>query len=455
MPTHGSSTDSEPLSDIQVRQKTPLRPANASSTIETQQQPWLGMEDPASTYTGFLIAGANDAVYGALLPYLRECYQLSYLELSLLFLAPFVGHIFSAALGDLLQRRIGQRGARIVHSVSRLAAFNLIAQHLAYPTIILASVLSGFANGADGAAWNTWVRNPSSFVQAAYGLGGALSSLAATLLMSTRHGFEWFTVYYIMVGLLQNRLIQQAQDLQAILALIHLILCTRAFFSDSKRSHYSPLLPDHDSQGDMWTALFTLPHARVSWLCISFLLVCVCIEVSLYGWLVVFALDIRHYEPFDAGMVAVGFRLGVTLGRALLGPVTSRMGVQLSLLVSILATIALGFLFWVVPVVQVAMVAITLQGLFLGPMVSDILVAGKILLPSQVFSSVIRLAATLGDFGAAVSPVMVGVLAQIKDIQALSPMILYLLSILFIIWLLLPWEVLIRPQNLVSWGEGI
>ena len=77
-------------------------------------------------------------------------------------------------------------------------------------------------------------------------------------------------------------------------------------------------------------ALFVKPHARVVWLCAFFLLGYVGTEVALGGWVVQFMLRVRNADPFDAGMTAVGFWLGITVGRAALGFVTPRFGVKLS-----------------------------------------------------------------------------------------------------------------------------
>lgn len=77
-------------------------------------------------------------------------------------------------------------------------------------------------------------------------------------------------------------------------------------------------------------ALFRMPSARVSWVAALFLLCYVGVEVALGGWIVIFMLRVRHGEPFASGMSAMGFWLGITVGRAILGFVTPRLGVKLS-----------------------------------------------------------------------------------------------------------------------------
>lgn len=73
-----------------------------------------------------------------------------------------------------------------------------------------------------------------------------------------------------------------------------------------------------------------MPAARVCWVAALFLLCYVGVEVALGGWIVNFMLRVRHGQEFASGMSAVGFWLGITAGRALLGFVTPRLGVKLS-----------------------------------------------------------------------------------------------------------------------------
>lgn len=78
------------------------------------------------------------------------------------------------------------------------------------------------------------------------------------------------------------------------------------------------------------SALFRMPAARVSWVCAFFLLFYVGVEVALGGWIVVFMTQVRGGEAFASGMTATGFWLGITVGRAILGFVTPRLGIKLS-----------------------------------------------------------------------------------------------------------------------------
>lgn len=135
----------------------------------------------------------------------------------------------------------------------------------------------------------------------------------------------------------------------------------------------------------LWDALTRLPAARVAWTCAVFLLGYVGIEVALGGWIVLFMIEVRNGDEFSSGMSAMGFWLGVTVGRIVLGFVTARVGIKLATSVSlyaplrgdrtdmksqgyIAATTALQLVFWLVPQFYVAAIAVAFQGFFLGPL---------------------------------------------------------------------------------------
>lgn len=106
--------------------------------------------------------------------------------------------------------------------------------------------------------------------------------------------------------------------------------------------------PDSPAEGQkkpvgLRTALFHRPGARVTWVCAVFLLGYVGIEVALGGWIVEFMIQVRQGEAFASGMAAMGFWLGITVGRVILGFVTPRIGERLAITVSLSFTKAETF----------------------------------------------------------------------------------------------------------------
>jgi fucose permease len=188
----------------------------------------------------------------------------------------------------------------------------------------------------------------------------------------------------------------------------------------------------------MKEALFMRPAARVTWLCAFFLLGYVGLEVAVGGWIVTFMRRVRDGTPFNAGMVATGFWLGMTIGRVVLGFVTPRIGEKRAIAIYLPICMGLELLFWLVPQFYVSAVAVGFLGFFLGPLFPAVVVATTKLLPRHLHVSAVGFAAAFGGSGAALLPFAVGAIAQSKGVEVLQPIALALLVVILALWLLLP-----------------
>lgn len=89
------------------------------------------------------------------------------------------------------------------------AGFHLVAYiinclHPPYPVLVVSFILAGFGNGLAEGAWNAWVGSLArasellGFMHALYGIGGVMSPLLATSLITKAH-LPWYAYYYVMV----------------------------------------------------------------------------------------------------------------------------------------------------------------------------------------------------------------------------------------------------------------
>nr|CEG03901.1 unnamed protein product [Fusarium acuminatum CS5907] len=394
---------------------------------ESWKYPRENVFKTSAAFWSLLTSGANDAAYGALIPYLEEYYNLSYIIVSLVFLSPFVGYILAAVLNNTLHRRIGQRGIGISCGLCHIAAYIIIALHPPYPVLVLAYALAGFGNGISDAAWNAWVGNLDranetlGFLHAFYGVGGVISPLIATNMIA-KAGLPWYTFYYVMIGL----------------AVIEFVTCSWAFWPNGPEVYRRTMDASNEDNQGMKEALFKLPFARVTWLCAAFLLCYVGVEVSIGGWIVQFMIRVRKAENYPAGMTSMGFWLGLSVGRAILGFVTPRLGVKVAVALYLPAAMALQLVFWLVPSFYVSAITVAFQGFFLGPLFPAVVVATTKMLPKHLHVSTIGFAAAFGGSGAAVLPFAVGAIAQAKGVKTLQPIILAFLTALLGLWLCLP-----------------
>lgn len=147
----------------------------------------------------------NDAAIGALIPYLEEYYRISYALTSVLFLSPFIGYTIAALTNNSIHHRFGQRGIALVAPISKLIAYVVLCVHPPYPVIVVFILFAGFGNGLEDSAWNAWIgpmensNEVLGFLHGFYGLGGTISPLIATS-MVTKANLQWYTFYYIMVS---------------------------------------------------------------------------------------------------------------------------------------------------------------------------------------------------------------------------------------------------------------
>lgn len=245
--------------------------------------------------------------------------------ISLVFLSPLVGYTASALMNNTIHLKFGQRGVGVLASICHLIAYIVIAVHPPYPVLVVIFMIAGFGNGLADAAWNAWMGNMANpnevlgFLHAFYGLGAVLSPLIATTMITKGH-LQWYTFYYVMIGM----------------AFLELCTSATAFWKADGAAFRAANPRTTDTKDSrLKEALFRLPNARVTWLCAMFLLGYVGIEVALGGWIVKFMLEVRKGGDFASGMTATGFWMGITVGRLVLGFITPRLGEKLAIAVRI------------------------------------------------------------------------------------------------------------------------
>ncbi|KAI9724052.1 MAG: hypothetical protein M1812_000770 [Candelaria pacifica] len=376
------------------------------------------------TFLSFTVMGMNDAAYGALIPYLQTYYNLRYIVISLIFLSPLVGYVLAALTNNAIHMKFGQRGIAFIAPGAHLLAYILICIHPPYPVLVLAFMLAGFGNGVEDAAWNAWIGNMANanellgFLHGFFGLGGTLSPLIATTMITKGH-LPWYSFYYLMVGL----------------ATIELIASAAAFWNETGAKFRLENPRTTDKKGGRTKEAMS---NKVTWICALFLLGYVGIEVALGGWIVEFMIKVRHGDPFASGMTSTGFWLGITIGRVILGFVTAKIGENIAIITYLLLALTFTLLTWLIPQFLLSALSIGFLGFVLGPLFPAAVIATTKLLPKHLHVSAIGFAAAFGGSGGAVFPFAVGALAQAKGVWVLLPFVEALLVGVLGLWCLLP-----------------
>ncbi|KAK2766927.1 hypothetical protein FQN54_006242 [Arachnomyces sp. PD_36] len=429
----------------QYHEEDALLPSSGDhKQAETWKNPRVNIWRFFATNFAFVILGANDAVYGALIPYLEEYYNQTYTTISLIFLSPIVGYVTSALLNNMIHMHLGQRGIAILGPGAHLIAYVIVCLHPPYPVLVVVFMIAGFGNGVADAAWNAWLgamENSNEllgFLHGFYGLGAMLAPLIATTLI-TKAGWEWYMFYYIMVG-------------GAVLEVIFLVSAFWTATGDKYREAHPPTTEEslleqrRIESNSVFTKLLGKSRTaeamsnKVTWLCSLFLIAYVGVEVAIGGWVVTFMIKIRHGTPFASGMVATGFWTGITVGRVILGFVTPRLfpTEKHATAVYLIAAVILQLLFWLIPNFIVSAVVVSFLGFFLGPLFPATIIAATKLLPKQLHVSAIGFAAALGAAGATILPFAVGAIAEVKGVWVLNPIALAMIAACLTIWLCFP-----------------
>ncbi|KAA8645094.1 MFS transporter [Aspergillus tanneri] len=365
--------------------------------LEKWNEPVINAWRVLAAFFSFIVVGANDGTYGALVPYLCDHYEVDYATVSVVFLSPCVGYVAAALVNNWAHARFGQRGVALLGSGAHIIAYLSSTQHPPYPVLVLLFVLAGLGNGLLDAAWNAWIgvmadsNRLMGILHGFYGLGAALAPLTATSLITTR-GWHWYHYYYLMASG----------------ALIEILTLVPAFWSARGRS----VKEEHQSNWDR-------AHAKRSWkeiLCSSptiqslgspatwiiclFIFIYAGVEITIGGWVFTFLVRQRGIPEFAAGMATFIYWAGLTLGRVLLGFVTAYLQIGKYTVVLYLATcLTLHIVFWFVEEFKVSVIAVALLGFFLGPLFPEAVIALANLLPKHLRIAGIGIAVALGSAG--------------------------------------------------------
>ncbi|KAJ9653682.1 hypothetical protein H2198_007139 [Neophaeococcomyces mojaviensis] len=205
-PGETAATTTNPIHGPQDDATLPS-PTTARTTPHLQRwnHPRSNIARVLGTFWCFIILGANDAAYGALIPYLEEYYDVDYLTISLVFLSPIVGYTASAVTNNMLHMKVGQRGIAFLVSILHIVAYVIISIHPPFPALVVVYIFAGYGNGLADSGWNAWIGDMANanevlgFLHGMYGLGACIAPLIATAIV-TQAGWPWYTFYYFLVG---------------------------------------------------------------------------------------------------------------------------------------------------------------------------------------------------------------------------------------------------------------
>ncbi|VZI06397.1 unnamed protein product [Fusarium fujikuroi] len=156
------------------------------------------------------------------------------------------------------------------------------------------------------------------------------------------------------------------------------------------------------------------------------------------GWVVEYLVEVRNGDINQMGFVPAGFSGGSLLGRLFLAEPTHRFGVRPMIFAFTIFSIGLQVLFWLVPNIIAASIAISLLGFFMGPYFATGISVGSKLFNPRIQSTALAFVFVFAQLGGCLFPIITGLVAASAGVSVLQPVLCALLVATSVSWLFVP-----------------
>lgn len=196
-PTPGELERSQPPTPIRENAVDALE----ASSPNTPRNRWR----LAAAGIVFMFVGMTDAVTGAVLPSIEAQYNVSYSIVSLLFIAYAFGFLASAPVISILDLKLGRSRLLMLACSLLSVGYTILICAPPFPVIVFAFWVAGTGMALFLSISNAWIVNLLNgttllgFMHGLYGVGGVVSPLIATAMISK--GIRWSYFYAIPLAL--------------------------------------------------------------------------------------------------------------------------------------------------------------------------------------------------------------------------------------------------------------
>ncbi|KAK4173220.1 major facilitator superfamily domain-containing protein [Triangularia setosa] len=417
----------------------------ASRTMFQVDDPPVGDEQAAglckktllklfSAAFSFFVSGVNDGSIGALIPYIIRSYGITTAIVSALYAASFLGWLSAAISSTHLSQRLDLGAMMVIGAAFQVAAHALRA----WPTppfwlFIFTFWLASIGQAFQDTQANTYVASEKGlavhrwlgFIHAMYMAGCLVAPFAASPIASSssQEGFsQWYLFYAVPLGL----------------GFANLALAMVAF-KDSFRCRPRAQDPDATSvEKSARTLIKETLTTRSVWLLSLFFFFYLGVSVTAGGWVVEYLVDVRNGDLSQMGYVPAGFSGGCLLGRLLLPDPTHKWGERRMVFLYCLLCLGFQLLFWLVPNIVAASVAVSFLGFFLGPLFATAISVGTCIFPSDINPTALSFVFVFAQVGGSLFPIITGVLGAYVGVSVMQPVLVALITATAISWLLVP-----------------
>ncbi|KAF9224392.1 MFS general substrate transporter [Gyrodon lividus] len=372
------------------------------------------------------LEGWNDGSNGPLLPRIQRVYGVGYVVVSLIFVFACLGFITGALSNVVLTERLGFGKVMVLGSLFQVVAYSIESFAPPFPVFVFAYFLNGIGLALQNAQSVGYVASfkenaetKMGVFMAAYGAGALSSPLVATQFSQLS---RWSFHYLTSLGV----------------ALINTVVLIFVFRLKRQEECLTEIgisaEPRNANERSHFRQIFALKDVH---LLASFVLIYVGAEVTIGGWIVTYIIDVRGGGP-SSGYISTGFFGGLMIGRVALLRINEKVGERIALFIYAICAIILEIIVWLVPSLVGDAVAVAIIGMLMGPMYPIAMNHCGRVLPRWLLTGSIGWIAGSGQAGSALVPFMAGAIASRAGLKTLQPVLVGILSLMTMVWALVP-----------------
>jgi fucose permease len=389
-------------------------------------------------YAAFVLVGLSAGVGGVLLPAQIRDYGVDKSTVGITFFTFAAGFMLSGVSAGALVQRFGIRMALILGGGGYVMAGLYMATRPSFGALVTVQLLAGYGIGVLESVLNVYLTTLSSAttllnrLHAFFGVGALLGPLLAAWMLGS---FAWTGVWLVLALLCLPVLVGFAMTYpaRAAPAAGH-----EATGHGAQRAELTPSAspPRGAAEPERDGVLGAVLRQPAVLLAAAFLAVYVGLEVSVGNWGFSFLVEAHGQGRLLAGYAVSGFWLGLTLGRFLISPLATRIGLSavdmmFGCLVGVTVAAALT---WLAPVAAAASIGLVFLGFFLGPLFPTAMAVVPSLTTTRFVPTAIGVMNGVSVIGGAAFPWLAGTIAQAIGAWTLLPFVATLALLQFAIW---------------------
>ncbi|KAM0405666.1 hypothetical protein HYE67_009997 [Fusarium culmorum] len=384
----------------------------------------------------FFVAGVNDGSIGALVPHIIRDYDVTTAIVSSVYGANFMGWFFGAFSNTHLCQMLDLGSMLALGAVLQVIAHALRAWKPPFALFAVTFWLASLGQAYQDTHGNTFVAGTKgshrwlAFIHAMYMAGCLVGPFVATGIASVGSTSRWYLFYTfpLAIGVLNVAFVVYA---------FWDTLKLKRKQKPTERTLEADESPASRNEDAFSLIKETLRNKNV-WLVSMFFFFFLGATLTASGWVVEYLVDVRNGDLNQMGFVPAGFSGGSLLGRLFLAEPTHRFGVRRMIFGFTIISIALQLLFWLVPNIIAASIAISLLGFFMGPYFATGIDVGSKLFNPRIQSTALAFVFVFAQLGGCMFPIITGLVAASAGVGVLQPVLCALLVATAISWLFVP-----------------